>query len=86
MSLRALVSLAIVWVLSLFVVGSAVRAQFEIPRPLAEPRIVSGPDFGFRIEGDQSGTAIGKLVVRVDGKWIEARVAAVAGLHRIKPE
>ncbi len=85
--MRAIVSLAILWVLSLFVVTAAVKAQvFEMPRPLPEPRIVAGPDFGFRIEADQSGTPVGKLVVRVDGKWIEARVAAVPGLRPVGPE
>jgi hypothetical protein len=86
MSIRVIVSLAMLWVVSLFV-ASGVRAQvFEIPRPLPEPRIVSGPDFGFRIEADQSGTPVGKLVVRVDGKWIEARVDAAPGLRRVGPE
>ena len=63
--MKGVFGFAILWVLSLFVVASAVKAQvFEMPRPLPEPRIVSGPDFGFRIEADQSGTPIGKLVVR----------------------
>lgn len=87
MSTRAIFSLALVWVLSLFVVASVVKAQvFEIPRPLPEPRVMSGPDFGFRVEADQNGTPVGKLVIRVDGKWIEARVAAEPGLRRLSPE
>jgi hypothetical protein len=87
MSMKRIFSFAILWALSLFVVTSAVKAQvFEMPRPLPEPRIVSGPDFGFRIEADQSGTPIGKLVVRVDGKWIEARVAVVPGVRPVRPE
>ena len=87
MSTKAIVSLALVWVLSLFVVASAVKAQvFEIPRPLPEPRIVSGPDFGFRVEADLKGTPVGRLVIRVDGKWIEARVTAEPGVRRVMPE
>lgn len=87
MSIRRILSLGLLCVLSLFVVASVVKAQvFELPRPLPEPRIVSGPDLGFRIEGDQRGTLIGKLVVRVDGKWIEARVAAVPGVRPVRPE
>ena len=87
MSIRAIVSLAMLWVLSVFVVASAVKAQvFEVPRPLPEPKVVSGPDLGFRIEADQSGTPVGKLVVRVDGKWIEARLAPLPGIRPVRPE
>jgi hypothetical protein len=83
MSLRSTLSLALVWVLSLFVVAAVVKAQvFEI-RPLPEPTIVSGADFGLRIEGDQNGTPVGTLVVRVNGQWIEARIGSVNRAPRI---
>ena len=83
MSVKAIVGIALLWVLSLFAVSSAVKAQvFEVPRPLPEPTVVAGPDFGFRVEANQGGTAVGKLVVRIDGKWIEARVANAPGLLR----
>lgn len=52
--------------------------------PLAEPRIMSGDDVGFRIEGlDGRGTPVGQLVIRVNGKWVEvdARQAARAATH-----
>jgi hypothetical protein len=84
MTTRTILSLALLWMLSLFVVASVVKAQvFEIPRARPESRIVSGPDFGFRIEGDQGGIPVGRLVVRVDGKWIEARVGSVPGTPRV---
>jgi hypothetical protein len=84
MASRTVLSLALLWVLSLFAVASIVRAQvFEVPRALPEPRVVSGPDFGLRIEADQGGTPVGRMVVRVDGKWIEARLATVPGGPRI---
>ena len=87
MTMRRIMGLAVLWVVSLFVVASAVKAQvFELPRRLPEPRVVSGPDFGFRIEADQKGTPIGTLVVRVDGKWIEARVATTPGVRPVRPE
>jgi len=35
--------------------------------------ILSGSDIGFRLERTQDGIPIGTLVVRVDGRWIEAR-------------
>ena len=87
MSLKTIFCLAITWMISLLVVASVVKAQvWEIPQPLPEPRIVSGPDFGFRIEADLRGTPVGKLVVRVDGRWIEAQVAAEPRVRRVGPE
>lgn len=83
MSIRAFLSLALLWVLSLFVVASVVKAQVYEIRPLPEPKIASGADFGLRIEGDQNGTPVGTLVVRVNGKWIEARLGSVKGVPRI---
>jgi hypothetical protein len=83
MSTRTILTVAILWVLSLFVVVSIVKAQAYAIRPLPEPTTVSGTDFGFRIEGDQNGTAVGTLVVRVNGKWIDAREGNVRGVPRI---
>ena len=84
MSVRTLVSLALLWVVSLFLVSAAVKAQvFEPPRLLPEPHIVSGADVGFRIEAEQGGVAVGRVMVRIDGKWIEARVGNVPGTRRL---
>ena len=47
--------------------------------PLPEPRVVSGPDFGVRIEAEQNGVPVGPLVVRINGKWVEARIGKVDG-------
>ena len=59
------------WLLSLVVVGllaSVVTAQVARSTP---PRIVSGSDVGFRIEGrDTKGQPTGKLMVRIDGEWM----------------
>jgi hypothetical protein len=70
---------AIVWALSLLAAGaisSSVQAQrnqgqlgFNI---ITEgPTIVSGSDLGFRIERTQDGIPVGKVVVRVDGRWVD---------------
>lgn len=46
--------------------------------PLPEPRIVSGDDVGFRVEGvDGNGRPVGQWVVRVNGKWLETTVRPV---------
>ena len=35
------------------------------------PRVVSGPDVGFRVEGtDPSGNATGMFVIRLNGEWV----------------
>ena len=87
MSVRKVLGLVVLWILSLFMVASIVKAQvFEPARPLLEPRIASGPDVGFRIEALQGGTVIGKIVVRVDDKWIEARVGSLPGARPVSPE
>jgi hypothetical protein len=39
------------------------------------PRIVTGGDVGFRVEGLRGGsTPVGTFVVRVNGEWVEAEV------------
>jgi hypothetical protein len=92
MSCRTVLSLTLFSAVSIFVLASVVvpavvaaraEAQVHQIQPLPEPKVVSGADFGFRIEGDENGTAVGTLVVRVNGKWIAAREGAVTGLPRI---
>ena len=62
----------LLWLLSLVptavVTASIVMAQ---TRP-TEPRILSGDDIGFRVEGNdpRTGNPTGTLVVRIDGKWV----------------
>jgi len=59
------------------------QAPSQVPPPLtsqAPPpaaRIVSGPDIGFRVEGSRDGRAVGTLVVRINGQWVET-AASVA--------
>jgi hypothetical protein len=38
------------------------------------PTVISGSDVGFRIEGTKSGTPTGTIVVRINGRWIEAEI------------
>lgn len=66
---------------SLFALAASATAtaqQFVRPqRPdgtVPEPQVPSGSDVGFRIEREDSdGAKVGMLVVKVDGKWVEAR-------------
>jgi hypothetical protein len=73
MSKRAVAIVAVLWVLSLLVVKSVVSAQSYGINPLT-PRVLSGPDFGVRIEGEQNGVPVGTPVIRVDGRWIDVKI------------
>ena len=78
--------LALLWALSLLAVGaisSSAQAQRPGGRPglpfnfLTEsPIVVSGNDVGFRIERTQDGIPVGRIVVRVDGHWVDTGVPA----------
>jgi hypothetical protein len=58
--------------------GSAVAAAGQSK----EPRVLSGPDLGFRVEGiAKDGAPIGAIVVRVDGKWVSPQFQP--GLRRL---
>ena len=47
-----------------------------------EPRVLSGSDLGFRVEGiAKDGAPIGAIVVRVDGKWVAPQFQS--GLRRL---
>jgi hypothetical protein len=73
--------LAVVWTLSLLIVGAVSFSAQGRPRPrvprlpsglLTEsPTVISGNDIGFRMERTTDGIAIGRLVVRVDGRWVD---------------
>jgi|RhiMethySRZTD1v2_1073278.scaffolds.fasta_scaffold2596944_1 hypothetical protein len=67
---------AIVWALSLIVVAAVVAsAQARAYTPLPEPRFFTGADVGFRVEGMHGDTPTGTVVIRINDKWVEAKVA-----------
>ena len=41
------------------------------------PTVFSGADLGFRVEVKKGATPVGRLVVRIDGKWVEVEDAVV---------
>jgi hypothetical protein len=51
-------------VLALCAIGNA---SSQVPRS----QIISGGDIGFRVDERLPNRVVGRLVVRVDGKWIE---------------
>ena len=65
-------------VLALLTLGAAggwAPAQSIAPRAVNPPRILMGEDVGFRIEAQRGNTAIGRVVVRVNGEWVETESA-----------
>jgi len=73
----------VLWLASLAVVAgftsALMRAQVPPPPTSQAPaaRVLSGPDIGFRVESTRDGRAVGTLVVRINGQWVET-VASVA--------
>lgn len=43
---------------------------------LVAPTVVAGNDLGFRIESTKEGIALGTLVVRINGHWVDAQVGS----------
>jgi predicted secreted hydrolase len=69
--------LAILWTISLLSVNTisssaqAQRGQLQLNLLTEQPMVISGNDVGFRIERTQDGIPVGKVVVRVDGRWVD---------------
>jgi len=77
MSLRRRAVWIALWIVSLIATAGLVQAQTRSPDPmlLMQPMIVSGEDVGFRIQGYGLTAAIGRLVVRVNGRWQQTQLA-----------
>jgi hypothetical protein len=76
MSMRARIGFVLMWLASLAVIGAWAQA---VPQP--DQKVISGGDLGFRVERTERGTPMGRLVVRVNGQWVEA--GFVAGISRV---
>src|SRR3954464_2297840 len=70
--------LVVLWVLSLGIVGVSTAGAQAPPRPrmpeaflLDSPTILTGDDVGFRLEHMRDRLPVGRVVVRVDGRWVE---------------
>jgi Iap family predicted aminopeptidase len=75
MRISRYVAVGIVWLLSLVAVAAAVTAAQALEyRALPEPRVMTGGDVGFKVEGLYGNMPAGSIVIRVNGEWIEARV------------
>ena len=71
-------------VLMVFLVVAAVWISAQVTRPpsatalepmdLVAPTMISGSDLGFRIESNKDNVPVGKLVVRINGRWVDAQL------------
>jgi len=69
-------SLALIVILG----GYTLARTFPLPAP--PQGIIPANDLAFRLDRTESGRAIGKLMIRVDGKWLEADLT---GRGRVVP-
>jgi hypothetical protein len=46
------------------------------PMDMVAPQVISGSDLGFRLESKDGNVPVGKLVVRINGVWVDAQVGA----------
>ena len=68
MTLQSRIVMAVLWIVSLVVVGSIATAQTRRdPAP-----IISGADIGFRPEGWQGKARTGTWMIKINGEWVEA--------------
>ena len=63
----ALVSSLITWT------WATAQATAVIPVP---PRVMTGAELGFRVVGLRGETPVGRIVVRVNDRWVDAELAA----------
>ena len=79
MSLAKRIVVVGLWVASMFMAGMWGYAQTPVPapqirtapQPQSEPTILSGNDLGFRVDRYRGSTPVGRLMVRIDGRWVE---------------
>ena len=73
MSKRIVILLVLAWVTSLAAVAIAAAQVATQPVP---PRVLSGADIGFEVTGidHKDGAAVGRLVVKVNDRWVPAQI------------
>jgi hypothetical protein len=82
MPLRNRIGLAVVWFVSLVLVGAWGHAQAPTRQPLVPlptPVVISGSDLGFRIEGRRGNAPVGTFVVRSNASapWVEPELSGL---------
>ena len=78
MTLRKRFVVIALWAISMFAAGLWGHAQTPLPQPRPapsplqpQPTVITGNDFGFRVDARKGNTPVGRFVVRIDGRWVE---------------
>ena len=50
--------------------------RFHDGPPVPEPVVLSGSDFGFRVQGIYGDAPMGEIVIRVNGAWVEVQLGS----------
>ncbi len=71
--------------LFVFVVLAGLTWNFHVSRSYAQgykaanpvtPRVLSGGDIGFRVEGVKGQNPVGRLVVKINDKWVDVEFSS----------
>lgn len=73
MNVRTKIVVALLWIVSLAVVGTYAQSRGRGE----EPEVIAGSDIGFRVDHYKGGTPVGVLVVKKDGKWVQVEFGTV---------
>jgi len=75
MTMKRFVVLQLV-LIAVFALGTYLWAQ----APATPPNFITAGDLAFQLDGVERDRAIGRLMVRVDGKWLPARSSDRGGV------
>ena len=92
MSVRTRIGFVFIMAVLLVTAGIWATAQ-QIHQPanlgnlfdLVAPTVIAGSDLGFRIESTKDNIPVGKIVVRIDGHWVDAQVGS-SGITAADPK
>lgn len=81
--MRKRIGIGVVSAATLIGGGIWAHAQVQVPNTRPEDgKVLSGADLGFRVETTGPDGVTGRLMVRINGQWVEAKTAGV-GIKKI---
>ena len=75
MTKRVYLLVGLLWAFSLVLVAAVAAGQARAYQPLREPKVMSGADVGFRVDGMYGEQPAGTIVIRVNGRWVDAMLS-----------
>jgi hypothetical protein len=74
------VALTLLLALFTFGAGASSGSTQAVQIEKITPKVLSGSEIGFRVEGLKGGIPVGTVVVRVNGQWVDAEFSGRAKL------